>query len=539
MTSKYNVPENVVNALKSALSMNITERCQTIEEFESIINGENSDTSKKDSTAKNVHTAKISLDKDTDGSVTSRNIKSTSETVSVNHTADNDEDFDFFKDENNNHKKADKTKSKNEYVVLENSNKVLDFLKNSKVFISVVVGMILAASAFSIYSLNPPKKEARAYTPIESQSTEKNSDTVSSSMSNNTSSAVTISKNGNTSSAVTSSKKTENTGSAVTSSKKTENTSSAVTSSKKTENTSSSVTSSKKTENTSSVVTSSKKSENTSSAAAVKNNTTSQATSTAPVVNNKVTVPKIVGTNAQDAMNTLTSLNLYYTGNYTYDDNIPQGQVISQSPAEGSEVDKNSRVNFVISNGKEPQPQEQVTTYTYTVTDGDNGGGGNSVQGNQGTSNGLVIPIYRRLSDNSIYTSNCEHWSSSGASLNNGMDFSGAMYGLKNGELVMENYTVPTGTTLYSTVMANKSFYTQTRRVTVSVYYVPSTDYYINKDTGRIYYWYGEKTGKKRNASSIQTSLNNGSIYEKDVTFVAGCLAYSDYISAGYSMDNY
>ena len=500
MTSKYDVPENVVNALKSALAMNITERCQTIEEFESIINGENSDTSKKDSTAKNVHTAKISLDKDTDGSVTSRNIKSTSETVSVNHTADNDEDFDFFKDENNNHKKADKTKSKNEYVVLENSNKVLDFLKNSKVFISVVVGMILAASAFSIYSLNPPKKEARAYTPIESQSTEKNSDTVSSSMSNNTSSAVTISKNGNTSSAVTSSKKTEN---------------------------------------TSSVVTSSKKSENTSSAAAVKNNTTSQATSTAPVVNNKVTVPKIVGTNAQDAMNTLTSLNLYYTGNYTYDDNIPQGQVISQSPAEGSEVDKNSRVNFVISNGKEPQPQEQVTTYTYTVTDGDNGGGGNSVQGNQGTSNGLVIPIYRRLSDNSIYTSNCEHWSSSGASLNNGMDFSGAMYGLKNGELVMENYTVPTGTTLYSTVMANKSFYTQTRRVTVSVYYEPSTDYYINKDTGRIYYWYGEKTGKKRNASSIQTSLNNGSIYEKDVTFVAGCLAYSDYISAGYSMDNY
>ena len=68
-------------------------------------------------------------------------------------------------------------------------------------------------------------------------------------------------------------------------------------------------------------------------------------------------------------MNTLTSLNLYYTGDYAYDDNVPQGQVISQSPEEGTEVDKNSRVNFIISNGKEPQPQEQVTTYTYTVTD--------------------------------------------------------------------------------------------------------------------------------------------------------------------------
>ena len=425
MTSKYGVPENVVNALKSALAMNTAERCQTIEELESIINNEHSDTAQKDSADKNVHVtaAKISLNKDTDSSVTSRNIKSTSETISVNHkdtdnfrfsrdikstsetisvnhTADNNEDYDFFKDIGNDNTEADKPKSQNEYVVLENPNRVMAFFKNSKVFISVVVGMILAASAFSIYSLNPPEKEPRAYTPIESQSTEKNSDTVSSSMSNNTSSAVTSSNNENTSSAVTSSKKTENSSSAVTSSrktgnsssaatsskktensssavtssKKTGNSSSAVTSSKKTENSSSAVTSSKKTENTSSAVTSSKKSENTSSAADVKNNTASQAASTAPVVNNKVTVPKIVGTNAQDAMNTLTSLNLYYTGNYTYDDNVPQGQVISQSPEEGSEVDKNSRVNFVISNGKEPQPQEQVTTYTYTVTDGGNGG---------------------------------------------------------------------------------------------------------------------------------------------------------------------
>ena len=102
------------------------------------------------------------------------------------------------------------------------------------------------------------------------------------------------------------------------------------------------------------------------------NNTVSENTEQ-PVLSNKVTVPKIVGTNAQDAMNTLTSLNLYYTGDYAYDDNVPQGQVISQSPQEGTEVEKNSRVNFVISNGKQPEPQEQqIITYEYTVPAEDN-----------------------------------------------------------------------------------------------------------------------------------------------------------------------
>ena len=124
------------------------------------------------------------------------------------------------------------------------------------------------------------------------------------------------------------------------------------------------------------------------------NNTVSENTEQ-PVLSNKVTVPKIVGTNAQDAMNTLTSLNLYYTGDYAYDDNVPQGQVISQSPQEGTEVEKNSRVNFVISNGKQPEPQEQqIITYEYTVPAEDNTAQNSNTQNNNNNRNHSDTPTW-------------------------------------------------------------------------------------------------------------------------------------------------
>lgn len=76
-----------------------------------------------------------------------------------------------------------------------------------------------------------------------------------------------------------------------------------------------------------------------------------------PVNDNMTEVPDIVGLNVNSATNALTAAGLYYTGNYEFNSSVPNGQVISQSPASGASVKKGSYVTFIISNGPQPEPQ--------------------------------------------------------------------------------------------------------------------------------------------------------------------------------------
>ena len=82
------------------------------------------------------------------------------------------------------------------------------------------------------------------------------------------------------------------------------------------------------------------------------------------IADNTQKMPDLVGMNSDNAMSTLTSMGIYYTGNYQFDNNIPKGQVISQEPAAGTDAPKGSRVTFIISDG--PQPEQQVVTYEIT-----------------------------------------------------------------------------------------------------------------------------------------------------------------------------
>ena len=336
MNSEYGVPISVVRALKSALSVNITKRCKTIAEFNNIINSTKDRASAAPATA-----APIPLNKNTSvnsstvmaNKKTTKTSKPSSKTIAVKDTTDeidNTIENIFSKVENPNNDNAEAET----YVVIDKPSKLKYFWENSKIFISVVTLLILGASVFTFYSFNPPtNSEPRAYSHIESQST----DIKTGSAKSDSNSSTASSEKSDSSSLTTSSKKSDS---------------------------SSSTTGSKKSDSSSST-TGSKKSDSSSKAAS--------STAAAAAVNNKVTVPNIVGKSVNDAMNTLTSNNLYYTGNYTYSDTVPKGEVISQSPSEGTEVNKNSHVTFVISDGKQPEPQEQqVVTYEYTVSN--NGG---------------------------------------------------------------------------------------------------------------------------------------------------------------------
>lgn len=93
---------------------------------------------------------------------------------------------------------------------------------------------------------------------------------------------------------------------------------------------------------------------------------------------NIVTVPDVVGKSLDDAANVISADGLYYTANFTFDSNVPKGQVISQEPGGGSEVSKGSRVTMIVSDGEEPQQEQVITYYEYSVTDGGSGGSGGS-----------------------------------------------------------------------------------------------------------------------------------------------------------------
>ncbi|MEG1002361.1 MAG: PASTA domain-containing protein, partial [Clostridium sp.] len=67
-----------------------------------------------------------------------------------------------------------------------------------------------------------------------------------------------------------------------------------------------------------------------------------------------ITIPNLVGTDKDSAKSKLQGLGLSNV-NITeeYSDNIPEGQVISQDPSSGTQVEERTKVTLVVSKGKE------------------------------------------------------------------------------------------------------------------------------------------------------------------------------------------
>lgn len=78
------------------------------------------------------------------------------------------------------------------------------------------------------------------------------------------------------------------------------------------------------------------------------------------VINNAggelVAVPSVVGSNSAQAQATLVSANLQVTLEYTFDDQVPEDQVIRQSVEEGELVKQKTNVTITISKGVEQIP---------------------------------------------------------------------------------------------------------------------------------------------------------------------------------------
>ena len=82
-----------------------------------------------------------------------------------------------------------------------------------------------------------------------------------------------------------------------------------------------------------------------------------------------ISVPKITGQTEEAARAALTAAGLT-AGSVTsaYSDTVPEGQIISQSPAEGSAVEEGAAVDFIISSGTKDGNSAAGTTYKMGVT---------------------------------------------------------------------------------------------------------------------------------------------------------------------------
>ena len=82
-----------------------------------------------------------------------------------------------------------------------------------------------------------------------------------------------------------------------------------------------------------------------------------------------ISVPKITGQTEEAARAALTAVGLT-AGNVTsaYSDTVPEGQIISQSPAEGSAAEEGAAVDFIISSGTKDGNSAEGTTYKMGVT---------------------------------------------------------------------------------------------------------------------------------------------------------------------------
>lgn len=83
----------------------------------------------------------------------------------------------------------------------------------------------------------------------------------------------------------------------------------------------------------------------------------------------KKTVPNVVGKKDQDAQNALTSAGLTVTVTYKYDNNVPEGQVISQSINGGKKVAKGTNIEITVSQGEEPPEKVSVPPVTNSSLD--------------------------------------------------------------------------------------------------------------------------------------------------------------------------
>ena len=82
-----------------------------------------------------------------------------------------------------------------------------------------------------------------------------------------------------------------------------------------------------------------------------------------------ISVPKITGQTEEAARAALTAAGLT-AGNVAraYSDTVPEGQIISQSPAEGSAAEEGAAVDFIISSGTKDGNSAAGTTYKMGVT---------------------------------------------------------------------------------------------------------------------------------------------------------------------------
>lgn len=82
-----------------------------------------------------------------------------------------------------------------------------------------------------------------------------------------------------------------------------------------------------------------------------------------------ISVPKITGQTEEAARAALTAAGLT-AGNVTsaYSDTVPEGQIISQSPAEGSAAEEGTAVDFIISSGTKDGNSAAGKTYKMGVT---------------------------------------------------------------------------------------------------------------------------------------------------------------------------
>lgn len=84
-----------------------------------------------------------------------------------------------------------------------------------------------------------------------------------------------------------------------------------------------------------------------------------------------VTVPEVLGKSYDQAMRELTSLGLLVSRAEDQYSDKPAGQVIAQSPAKNTELEKGDNVVLTVSKGPEPSPSP--TGFTITVTAGAGG----------------------------------------------------------------------------------------------------------------------------------------------------------------------
>ncbi len=105
-----------------------------------------------------------------------------------------------------------------------------------------------------------------------------------------------------------------------------------------------------------------------------------------------VSVPSVVGQSEGSAMTTLNNLGFTVTTEYQASSSVSQGNVISQTPTSGTELDPGKTVHLVISTGSGSSSNNNSSTENNSSTNGGSSNnsstnGGSSANGGNGSSN--------------------------------------------------------------------------------------------------------------------------------------------------------